>query len=80
MEMIIEQPTLVNQKSSQPPQAYMHISACMVEMTSEYTENCQEPLHTHKPLFSVSCIRRILIRDNEKSRKNTSMESSNGAK
>ena len=55
-EMIIQQPTLVNQKPSQPPQAYMHISICMVEMARGYIENYQEPLHTHTPLFSVSCI------------------------
>ena len=52
-EMIIQQPTLVNQKPSQSPQAYMHISTCMVEMARVYTENYQEPLHTHTLLFSV---------------------------
>ena len=51
--MIIQQPTLVNQKPSQSPQAYMHISTCMVEMARVYTENYQEPLHTHTLLFSV---------------------------
>jgi hypothetical protein len=54
--MKIQQPTLVNRKPSQSPRAYMHISACMVEMARVYTENYQEPLHTHTPLFSVRSI------------------------
>ena len=54
--MIIQQPTLANQKPSQSPQAYMHISACTVEMARVYTENYQEPLHIHTLLFSVHSI------------------------
>lgn len=55
--MATQQPTLANQKPFQPPQAYMHISACMVEKARVYTENYQEPLHTHTPPFSGSCIK-----------------------
>lgn len=68
--MIIQQSTLVNQKPSPPPQAYMHIPACMVGMARVYTEDYQEPLHTHTPLFSVSCIGRIFDQAPQKKKGN----------